>query len=200
MENTSKTSEFSHEEGLKIIYEMIESAKSNIGRNYFYSFLWGYLVFLASIGDYILITIVHYNYHFLVWPVLMGIGTIATIVFGISQKKVSRHKTFIGNFMWYLWGGWFISFVMLLIFVNIQYFPVITLVLSMWGLALFASGGVVKFRPWIIGAIVSWAGAVISFFCPYTVDLLIEAGVAIVSVIIPGYILRAQSKKMSHVS
>jgi len=195
-----KTSEFSPEEGLKVIYEMIQTAKSNIGRNYFYSLLFGYLVLVTSLSDYVLITFFHYPAHYLVWPVLMGIGVFTAVVFAIRQKKIEHHKSFVGTFMWYLWSGWLISFLILMVFVNIEYFPVTTLALSMWGLAFFVSGGVIGFRPWIIGAVIAWAGAIISFFCPYTVGLLIEAGVALISIIIPGYILRAQSKKESHVS
>jgi len=45
-----------------------------------------------------------------------------------------------------------------------QIFPV---VIAMYGLASFVSGGVVNFKPLIIGAVIAWLASVAAFFVPY---------------------------------
>jgi hypothetical protein len=196
MENNTNIKEFSPEASLKIIYEMIEATKSEIGKNYFYYLFWGYLVAITSILEYFLIAAVEYSKHYLVWPVLMTAGTIVTLVFYIRTHKASLSKTFIGTTMGYLWAGWFISFCILILFIILKgdHGLILPVIMAMYGLAIFVAGGIVSFKPLLIGAIVAWIGAIASFFTPYTAQLMILAGVVIVSHIIPGHILRNKSK------
>lgn len=44
MENNANTGELNPEASLKLIYEMIDAARTKIGKNYFYYLFWGYLV------------------------------------------------------------------------------------------------------------------------------------------------------------
>jgi len=196
MENETYTKEFNHEAGLKVIYEMIELAKSKIGNNYFYYLFWGYLVVVACITEYILITAVKYSQHYLVWLILMPVGTLITLLFNFRQRRKAEKRTFVGTTMIYLWSGWFFSFVILLLFANLkqEYTLIIPLSLAMYGLAIFVSGGIVNFRPLIIGAVLAWMASVASFFVSYPAQLVIMAGVVIVAYIIPGHILRTKSK------
>lgn len=196
MENLTNTNEFNHEAGLKVIYEMIESAKSKIGRNYFYYLFWGYLVAFTSLAELFLITVVKYSYHFLVWPVLMPAGCVITFIFYWRQNKQAISKTYIGKAMGYLWTGWFISLVILLLFVNLKqdFSAIIPLILAMYGMAIFVSGGIVSYRPLILGGIITWMASVTAYFMPYAVQLLIMAGTVIVAYIIPGHLLKRQSK------
>jgi hypothetical protein len=196
MEAETETGNFYPEEGLKTIYAMIQSAKSTIGENYLYYLFWGYLVLIACIAEYALITL-RYNQHYLVWPVLMGLGIVVSVLFNIRQAKRSTSKSFIGQVMMYLWGGWLVSFVILIVFANLgeQYAVILPLAMVMYGLGIFVSGGVVNFRPLIFGGILSWIAAGISFFQPHAIQLLIMTGVVIVSYIVPGHMLRKKSKE-----
>ena len=196
MENQTNTNEFNHEASLKVIYEMIESAKSKIGRNYFYYLFWGYLVALTSLTELFLITVIKYAYHFLVWPVLMPAGCIITFIFHWRQNKLATSKTYIGKTMGYLWTGWLISVTILLLFANLKqdYTAIIPLILAMYGMAIFVSGGIVGFRPLIWGGIIGWMASATAFFMPYTVQLLIMTGTVIISYIIPGHLLKRRSK------
>jgi hypothetical protein len=196
MENNTNIKEFSPEASLKVIYEMIEATKSEIGKNYFYYLFWGYLIASTCILEYFLIAVVEYSKHYLVWPVLMTAGTIVTLVFYIRTRKANLSKTFIGTTMGFLWVGWFISFCILILFINLRhdYGLILPVIMAMYGLAIFVAGGMVSFKPLLIGAIIAWIGAIVAFFTPYTVQLMILAGVVIVSYIIPGHILRNKSK------
>jgi hypothetical protein len=195
MENQN-LKEFNHETSLKLIYEMIESAKTKIGKNYFYYLFWGYLVVAACLLDYFLITVAGYPKHYLVWNILMPLGTIISFIFYWRQKNAAKSKTYISTTMGYLWTGWLVSFVILMLFANLtkEYILIIPIVMAMYGLAIFVSGGVVNFKPFLWGAALAWVASVAAFFVPYLVQLLIMAGVVIVSYIIPGYLLKRLSK------
>jgi len=197
MGTNSENNEFNHEAGLKTIYQMIESAKANIGKNYFYYLFWGYLVVAACVIEYLLIAIVKYEYHFIVWLILMPLGSLFTLFFYARQRRSSRNKTYIGTFMGFLWSGWLVSFIILLVFANLKndYGIIIPIALAMYGLAIFVSGGTVNFRPLLIGGVVAWITSIIAFFVPYVVQLAIMAAVVVVSYLIPGYMLRNQSNK-----
>jgi hypothetical protein len=196
METFDENRNFNPEEGLKTIYAMIRSAKSTIGENYRYYLLWGYLVLSACLLEFILIRMVHFTQHYLVWPVLMGSGALITAFWAIGQKMRRKSKSHIGHVMGYFWGGWMVSFLILMLFANLlqDYNVILPLTLAMYGLGIFVSGGVVDFRPLIIGGIISWLAAVVAFFQPYTLQLLIVSVVILVSYIIPGHMLRVLSK------
>ena len=187
---------FNPEEGLKTIYAMIQSAKSTIGENYMYFLLWGYLVLSACVLEFVLIRLVHFRLHYIVWPVLMGTGALVTGMLALRQKRMRISKSHIGHVMAYLWGGWLVCFSILLLFANLreEYDTILPLTLAMYGLGIFISGGIVDFRPLIIGGIISWIAAVVTFFQPYTLQLLIVSVVVIISYIIPGHMLRILSK------
>ncbi len=70
----------------------------------------------------------------------------------------------------------------------------------MYGLGIFISGGVISYRPLIIGGIISWIAALVSYFQPYNVQLLIMTATVIVSYIIPGHMLRIEAKKQKVMS
>ncbi len=196
METNNK--EFNHEAGLKVIYEMIESARVKIGTNYFYYLFWGYLVAFTCATEYILIQLANYAHHYLVWPVFMGIGLFVTLLFSLRQKKASGSKTFIGTAMIYLWSAWLVSFLILLGFANLNqdYEMILPVTLTMYGLGIFVAGGLVNFKPLIVGAVLSWAASVAAFFSPYPMQLLIVFVAVIVAYIIPGHILKNKSKRL----
>jgi hypothetical protein len=194
----ANNNQFNHEAGLKVIYEMIESARIKIGSNYFYYLLWGYLVAFTSVAEFILIKWVKYAQHYLVWPVFMGIGLVVTLLFTLRQKKTSGSKTFIGTAMIYLWSAWLVSFMIFLGFANLNqdYEMIFPVTLVMYGLGIFIAGGLVNFKPLIIGAILSWMASVAAFFSPYPVQLVIVFVAVIMAYIIPGHILKNKSIKL----
>jgi|GEM_PF-146529 hypothetical protein len=196
MNNQTSPNEFNHEAGLKVIYDMIETAKARIGKNYFYYLFWGYLVVMTSLIEYLLITVAKYPKHYLVWSVLMPLGAFITLIFYLRQKKTVTSRTYIGNTMGYFWSGWLISFALLLLFVSLRqdHLLIIPVVIAMYGMAAFVAGGVVSFRPLVIGALVAWPAAVAAYFIPYLFQLLLLPAVVIISYIIPGHLLKRMSK------
>jgi hypothetical protein len=197
METRNESMGFSHEDGLKTIYAMIANTKNTIGENYLFYLLWGYLVGMACILEFILMNIVHYGRHYMVWPVLMGLGMVLSGVLTLRRQKASTHRTFIGNIMGYLWGGWLVSFLIIIYFATQMqnHSLILPLTMVMYGMGIFISGGVINYRPLIIGGIIAWIAAVVAYFQPYNVQLLLMTATVIVSYVIPGHMLRNESKK-----
>jgi hypothetical protein len=197
MDTKNESLEFSHEDGLKTIYAMIASTRNTIGENYLFYLIWGYLVALACISEYILIKIVQYNLHYMVWPVLMGFGMILSGVLTIRRQKRSTYKSVIGNIMSYLWGGWLVSLLMIMFFVTLMdnHSLILPFTMVMYGMGIFISGGVINYRPLVVGGIISWIAAVVAYFQPYNVQLLLMTATVIVSYVIPGHMLRIEAKK-----
>jgi hypothetical protein len=197
METKNESLGFSHEDGLKTIYAMIASTRNTIGENYLYFILWGYLVGLACISEYILIRVVQFDRHYMVWPVLMGLGMAVSVVLTLRRQKASTHRTFIGNIMNYLWGGWVIGLLIIMYFATRlqNYSLILPITLVMYGMGIFISGGVISYRPLIIGGIIAWIAALIAYFQPYNIQLLLTTATVIVSYIIPGHMLRIEAKK-----
>jgi hypothetical protein len=201
MENNVTSKEFNPEAGLKVIYDMIQSAKVRIGKNYFYYLFWGYLVAFTAILEYLLMEVFEYQKHYMVWPVLMMAGLVVTIAFYLREKKETRSRTFIGTAMEFLWLGWCICFAILILFANLRhdYSLIIPMIMAMYGMAIFVAGGIVSFRPMIIGGIIASAASVGAYFAGYPVQLIILAVTVIISHIVPGHMLKHQSKTESHV-
>jgi len=198
IENTKEVP-FSYEEGLKTIYSMIEATRGNIGGNYRYYLLWGYLVSIACILEFLFIRVYPVNHHYLVWPIMMGAGVITSTVMSLWQRRKQNHITLLGNMMAYLWGGWLVTLLLLQLFANMRgdYSLILPLTMAMYGLGVFVSGGIIRFRPLIFGGILSWIAATVSYFQPHDIQLLIMTGTLVIGYIVPGYILGGLSKQQT---
>jgi hypothetical protein len=66
------------------------------------------------------------------------------------------------------------------------------MVLVLYGIATFVSGGVLQFRPLVIGGICCWVLAVAAMFLPFEYQLLALAAAVAAAYIVPGYLLSKQ--------
>lgn len=185
----------SHQQSMKIIQEMIATSRNNLKDNSFFYLLWGWLVLVASVTHFVLIQ-VNYQHPYIAWPILMSAGAIASVIAGYRMGKKSNVISHVDKMMIYLWYG-FLAVIILMIFMAIfgllrwtAFYP---LIISLYGLGTFVSGGVLKFRPLILGGISCWIISVIVLFIPGDYVLLMTALSVILSYLIPGYILKSKS-------
>ena len=107
--------------------------------------------------------------------------------------KRAGYRTYIDTAMIYLWYGFFFTLVVLLAFAiagKVSWVITNALIVSMYGLGTFVSGGILKFRPLIIGGICCWIIALCVFFLPGEYTLLLVSVSIIIAYLIPGYLLR----------
>ena len=65
----------------------------------------------------------------------------------------------------------------------------------LYAMAIFATGYIIEFKPFIYGAISNWIIAAVCLFQPFQYQLLLLALAILLSYIIPGYMLRAKFGK-----
>jgi hypothetical protein len=188
--------ELSNEDSLRIISEMVQAAKTGISDNGFFYLLWGWLVFTSSLSQYVLLVLVRSEYNGVPWMILMPLGGVLTMWYKARQKKIKRVKTFLDEFMKYAVWAFLVSLFIVLFSIyqtgNPQFvYPMIMMVYGAW---LFLSGGVLRFKPLVIGGIINWALAVTSMFVVFQWQLLLLALAVLLGYIIPGHLLKANHK------
>lgn len=186
METTEK--KFTEKESFDVIIGMIQAAKTNLHDESFYFLLWGWLVFFASLTHFILLK---NNVEFApaVW-LLMPLGGIITAVYSSRQKKNVKVKTYVDEFMKYVLIAFLVSLGVVLFSMQklgLNTYPMVLLVYGLW---LFISGGAIKFNPLLVGGIINWIFAIASFFVSFDVQLLFLALAVLLGYIIPGYLLK----------
>jgi Flp pilus assembly protein TadB len=199
--NTQQTmtdDKFSPEDSLRLIQSMIEKTKEDFAQNAFFYLLWGWLIFITALSQYVLMVIVRYPHHYLVW-LLMIIGGIISIIYGIRYKREERVKTYMSESMSLFGIGTGISFSILpLIFsYNEAWQFAFPVYLVLYGFCSFVSGAILRFKPLRWAAAICWAIAVVSVYTTYQNQLLLMALSVLTAYIVPGYLLRAKNKKQT---
>ncbi|OQX80269.1 MAG: hypothetical protein B6D61_02260 [Bacteroidetes bacterium 4484_249] len=193
--------QFTEQDSLRVIHEMIENSKAKLKDNGFFYLLWGWLVLIASLSNFFLLKI-EFEQAWLPWPVLMFSGGIVSGIAGYRLGKKAKVRTMLDSSMIYLWYGFLVTLLIILISGSsgkISWSVMDALIIALYGLGTFVSGGILKFKPLIFGGIFSWGIAIVTLFIPDIYCLLMVALSIVVSYLIPGYMLRSRFNNNSHV-
>lgn len=181
-------------ESLALIASMIKKTQGSLQDNGFYFLLWGWLVFVASVGQYVLLKMDFEASSQYPWAILMPLGGIISAIRGWRDGKKQRVKTYTEELLNYALVAFLIALLIVLIFMSIhggweRSYPMIMMVYGMW---LFISGGALKFKPLIIGGIINF-GCAIGGFYVHTYELILLLSFAVLAgYIIPGHLLKAK--------
>lgn len=189
--------QFSPEESIDLIRNMISKTKDSVADDSFYFLLWGWLVFGCCISSFILKVYLRYPDHFIVWW-LMPAGGIVSWIYGSKQAKKKKVKSFVDEALDYLWIAVGLAFFALVIInaVNGQNWQTaFTYYILLYAIGTFVSGSLIRFKPLVYGAMVNFVLAVVSVRYSYDYQLLIGALAIFTSYIIPGHLLRAKYQK-----
>lgn len=193
MENNDS---FSEHESLQLIHKMISTAKHDISDNSFFYLLWGWLVFTASISNYILLSVLKYEHHYLPWAILMPLGGIVSGIYGSRLRSKEKVRTYVDEFMKYGLIAFLVSMFITLFSMGAAGGPqaVYPFIMILYGIWLFISGGALRFKPLMAGAVVNWIAACISFYLVFEYQLLVLAAAVLLGYIVPGHMLKAAYK------
>lgn len=188
-------------ESLALIQSMINKAKHQFSDNGHLYLLWGWVVFLCSVTQFILINYVHYEKHYLVW-----MATWATFIYQAiymyKNKRKRNVRTYTDDILNFVW----LTFVVLMflfgyLFGQImgeEYYKFINPgFLALYGMPTFLSGKILRFKPLLIGGLCCWILSVLSPFVPQSYQLLVLSLGVVIAWIVPGYILQARYKKQN---
>src|SRR5580693_5020712 len=92
----------SPQESLVLIQSMIDKTKASVADNSFYFLLWGWLVFIASIGQYVLKVVFNSPWHPIVWSINI-LGLALSVYHGIKEEKKRRVKNYVDESLGHLW-------------------------------------------------------------------------------------------------
>jgi len=197
METTEN--DFSPQQSLALIESMINRAKDKFAEDGSMYLFWGWLVFACSLFQFILLHIMEYPKHYLVW--LATLPAFGYQFFYISKKRKQQTVTTYADYIiGYIWLTFCV--VMLLIGFLIgfltggdYYYHIIPLLLAVYGVPVFLTGIIVRFRPLVTGGIACWVLCIASTFIKnYDYQFLMLPAAMLAAWIIPGYRLRAKYK------
>ena len=186
---------FSPEESLLVIQSMIDKTKASVADRSFYFLLWGWLVFIASIGQFVIKVIFESNWHPIVWSVNI-FGFIISIYHGVKEGKKQRVKNYVDDSLHYIWIAIVIVYILFIVaFARIGWQNCFTFYMMLYGIGSYVTGRLLKFSPLVWGAVASWVLSLVSTFTSFDINILLCSAAILVSYIIPGYLLRKKYKE-----
>ncbi|MCZ2222146.1 MAG: hypothetical protein LC122_00730 [Chitinophagales bacterium] len=191
--------DFSVQQSLEVIESMINQAKNKFNNDSPLYLLWGWIVLICSVGNYLLYKFQLVEKPHLIW-LLLFVALIVQIIYLIKQHKKEKVKTYIDEILGYIWTSFGITMFLISFVVGqssgnwINFYPTL---LILYGIPTFLSGAVMRFLPLKIGGICCWALAITTLFISKNYYLLIIALAVIIAWIIPGYLMKSFFKKQS---
>ena len=190
---------FSPEQSLQLIGTMVNKARNRYSENGHLYLLWGWAVFACCIVQFILLNVIHFEQHYLVW-FSMWLVLIYQFFYLRKQHKKIRVKAYTDEIIAAVW----ISFIVLMFLFGFlfgklmgsEYYRYLNpAYLALYGMPTVISGSILRFRPLIVGGVTCWVLSILSPFVAYEYQLLLLAAAVVAGWIIPGYLLRIRYNK-----
>jgi hypothetical protein len=186
---------FSPEDSIQVIRDMISQTKDELSYDSFYLLLWGWLIILICVVQFVLLDVFKSPYHYLAWS-LIWIGIVATAVRIIVSGKKAKVRTYVGEAMKYIWLGMWAAFMVLgCVCAILGWNAAFPLYIILYGVGTFSSGGLLRFKPLMIGGASCWGIAIVAALLPYDLQIIAGAVAILFSYIIPGHMLRYRQIK-----
>lgn len=197
--NIQPDKDFSPQQSLAVIQSMISAARNQFGENGHLYLLWGWVVFVCSVAQFILLNYVRYEQHYMVW-MLTWAALIYQMIYLARRGRRKTVRTYADKLIGYVW----IVFVVLMFLFGFlfgrelgdEYYRMMSPgFLALYGMPTLLSGVILSFRPLMAGGVSCWVLSIASAFTPYEYQLLLLSLAMITAWIIPGYLLRRKYKK-----
>ncbi|MDR1258124.1 MAG: hypothetical protein LBK65_02405 [Tannerellaceae bacterium] len=206
---------FDEQESLKLITDMISQARERFQqRNGNGIILWGYSIMALALANFVLLQTLAgecKTYAYMVW--LCSIPLFAAhYIYEVRTAKAKEHAgNYIDKMIGYVWAASFVTNLILVASVFIlacvvlreyqgwtMFLVINPAIMSAVGLCLFINGQLCRFRPFVYGAVVFWAGALASalvmMVCgDQSMQFIILALCMILGFIIPGHMLNRKT-------
>ena len=179
------------EESLKIISEMISKTKVNIRQGSFHLLLWGWLVFICSLSEYLLYRFTDLTSPWLVWFLVIP-GVFVSMIYGFLTGRKAKVHTYADMLYLWTWMGFLFSAIVLFILVSDNMESIPPFILTLAAIPTFISGFIIKFKPLIIGAVSFWIFALVAHFGGHEFASLAVSAAMLTGYLIPGYMLKSK--------
>ena len=189
----------SEAESLKIIGSMISTARNQMTENGHLYLLWGWVVLVCSLGQYLMQYVWHLENFWIIW-LLTWVAIAYQVVYLKRREKKKRVRSYMDDVLKYVWLVFAILMVLMTLLLSriVQQPDQVNMaVLVLYGMPTFLSGIILKFRPLIWGGIGCWLLSLVSMFIPFEFYMLLLGAGVIIAWIIPGYLLQSKYKKQN---
>lgn len=191
--------EMQAKEEIRLINSMLEKTKKATAESGTLFVVWGVLITLALVGNYVLAYFKKYDWEWLNWITVGVGGWIYSAIYGIRKERKERVRTYIqtaAHHLYFSCGTVFLlvglAFPALHVY-SYEAIPVLIAVVS--GILFFVMGGIYEwpFLKW--AGLLWWTGAVGMSFVRDFERLLVFTGLFIAAFLVPSFILRSKYKK-----
>lgn len=184
-----KTENLTPQESLEIITSMINQAKGNIQHSSFYFLLWGWTIAIANLGVYVLLRFTSVENPFLMFSLTIP-AAVLSIIHGARNSKETVAPTHLNTIHNWLWFGFGVTCVILVVFGKQTNWQINPLILTMCAVPTFISGILLRFRPLMLGGIAFWVFGIASFLAAMDIQFLLGALAVVFGYLVPGYLLK----------
>ena len=197
---SNDTPQFTPEQSLQLIGIMINTAKNRFVENGHMYLVWGWAVFICSIAQFVLLHIMHYQQHYMVWVVAVPV-TLYMIYYIRRKHKQINVVTYADSLVGYVWITFgvvifLISWVIGIVMGGGYFIYIVPLTLALYGMPVFLCGIILKFRPLVWGGVGCWVLCAASVFVTdFDYRFLFIPASMLIAWIIPGYLLRSKHKQ-----
>jgi|SRR5258706_3466464 len=186
---------FSEYDSLQLITAMINKAKNRFTETGTLYLLWGWVIFVCCISQFIMLYFFKNNGAYYIWYTTWLV-LIYQVYYIIKKKRKQKVKTYADEIIGFVWLTFIISIVIIIniLLRNDVLVAINPTVLVLYGIPTFLSGIILKFKPLVIGGVICWLLAIAATFTTYEYQLLLLSVAVIFAWVIPGYLLRAKFK------
>jgi FtsH-binding integral membrane protein len=188
---------FSEQDSLQLINEMINKAKKSTITKGTAPILWGGLIFFCSMVNWYQFTFKSTWPYFDVWLLTIA-GFVLQIYFSVQDRKNKGFAGYTDTVINQAWIAFSVCMFIIIFYMNKQTNATHTssLVMMIYGVPTFLTGGASKFKPMIFGGIFCWVASIVAMFTGYGIDTLLMAASGLIAWFIPGIILWRRYKKL----
>jgi hypothetical protein len=186
-------------EDLHIIRSMLEKTRKATAESGALFIVWGVLISLALIGNYVLGSLKLYQWEWLNWSGITVIGWVYSAIYGYRAQRTGRVVTYAQIAARHIYIGCGAGFLLVgLIFpaVGVYTYEAITILISaVTGIMFFTLGGIFEWRFLVWIGLLWWAGAVGMSFVAADARVLIYTGLFIAGFLVPAFLFRAKYRQ-----
>lgn len=172
---------------------MIHKTKVNIRQGSFHLLFWGWLIFVCSLTEYLLMTFAHYSHHYYVWFLTIP-GVFVSLIYGFRTGRKEMVHTYADKIYMWTWMGFMFTTIVLFMVHSKNLSTLGIYIMLLAGFPTFVSGFIIKFKPLIIGGICFWVIAIVVNYAGPSISSLGMAVAVLTGYLIPGYLLRNKVK------
>jgi hypothetical protein len=186
-------------EELQLINRMIEKTRRATAESGTLFIVWGVLLTLALIGNYVLAYLKLYDWEWLNWVAIAVFGWIYSVIYGIRRERKEPVRTHLQAVARHLYFGCGTAFLLVgLLFPALRvysYEAIVILVATVSGILFFVMSGVFEwpFLRWL--GLFWWLGAIVMSLVPFPARTLVYTGFFVAGFLVPAFLLRARYRK-----